>query len=217
MLARAFSFWMWRLTLAGCVLFLLSAEYSVVSRAGPGTLVIWPWLHLSIIYCYAPRLWSQICVTSRSCWFPDLISLSWCAGTRFLGIEGWLNTYEMVTAHFVNPNLSGVVAKCWFLGLVEWERDACVQSLSQPWDRCLTNINGCHAAWGGACLFPVCGWFEWSSSGVVGFYDHEPSWCCSHWLCSCVRLRSVDCWPNPCKWWNTWPLDDNRNIVGLWL
>ena len=31
---------------------------------------------------------------------------------------GWLHTFEMVTEHFVNPNLSVVVAKCWFLGLV---------------------------------------------------------------------------------------------------
>ena len=27
-------------------------------------------------------------------------------------------TYEMVTEHFANPNLSVVVAKCWFLGFV---------------------------------------------------------------------------------------------------
>ena len=28
-----------------------------------GTLVTWPWLRLSMIYCFALRLWSQICVT----------------------------------------------------------------------------------------------------------------------------------------------------------
>ena len=27
-------------------------------------------------------------------------------------------TYEMVTEHFANPNLSVVVAKCWFSGCV---------------------------------------------------------------------------------------------------
>ena len=32
--------------------------------------------------------------------------------------------------------------------------------------------------------------FEWPSSGVVGFYDHEPSWCCSLCLRS-VLLRSL--------------------------
>ena len=31
---------------------------------------------------------------------------------------GWLHTFEMVTEHFANPNLSVVVAKCWFLGFV---------------------------------------------------------------------------------------------------
>ena len=34
------------------------------------------------------------------------------------GPEGWLRTYEMVTEHFGNPNLSVVVAKCWFLWFV---------------------------------------------------------------------------------------------------
>ena len=31
---------------------------------------------------------------------------------------GWLHTFEMVTEHFANPNLSVFVAKCWFLGSV---------------------------------------------------------------------------------------------------
>ena len=26
--------------------------------------------------------------------------------------------------------------------------------------------------------FPVCGPFEYASSGAVGLYDHEPSWSC---------------------------------------
>ena len=29
-----------------------------------------------------------------------------------------LHTFEIVTEHFANPNLSVVVAKCWFLGCV---------------------------------------------------------------------------------------------------
>ena len=32
-------------------------------------------------------------------------------------------------------------------------------------------INGCHAGWWWVCIFPICGWFEWPSSGVVGFYN----------------------------------------------
>ena len=37
---------------------------------------------------------------------------------RCLGPMGWLHTFEMVTEHFANPNLSVVVAKCWFLWFV---------------------------------------------------------------------------------------------------
>ena len=81
MLAWCFGFWMWRLTLACRVLFLLFAENSVVMcGVCPGTFVTWPWLWLSMIYCCKVsylRHWSQICITSRSCWFPDLAALSW--------------------------------------------------------------------------------------------------------------------------------------------
>ena len=71
-----------------------------------------------------------------------------------------------------------------------------------------TSISGCPAGWGYPCLFPVCAWFEWPSSGVVGFNHHEPSWSCSLWLRNCLRLRSVSCRPNPCTWWNSWPPGD---------
>ena len=93
MLAWGFGFWMWRLTLASRVLFLLSAEYSaVMCGAWPGTLVTWPYLLLSMKYCCALRLSSQICVTCRRYWFPDSVTLSCCAGARCLGPEGWLDT-----------------------------------------------------------------------------------------------------------------------------
>ena len=39
-------------------------------------------------------------------------------GVRCLGTEGWLRTYEMVMEHFANPNMSVVVAKCFFWGFV---------------------------------------------------------------------------------------------------
>ena len=70
------------------------------------------------------RLWSQMRVKYRSCWFPDSVDLSCCADARCLGPEGWLHSYEMVTEHFANPNLSlsVVVAKCWFLGFVVCDR-----------------------------------------------------------------------------------------------
>ena len=81
-----------------------------------GTLSDLPWLRLSMIYCCALRFWSQICVTCRRCWFSVSVALSCCVGARCFGPVGWLYTFEMVTEHFANPNLSVVVAKCWFLG-----------------------------------------------------------------------------------------------------
>ena len=53
--------------------------------------------------------------------------------------------------------------------------------------------------------WPVCGWFEWPSPGVIGFYVHESSWCSSPWLRNSVGLRLVGSRPNPCTWCNTWP------------
>ena len=94
MLTWGFGFWMWRQTLARGVLWLLSAKYSVVMcGASPGTLVTWPWLRLSMIYCCVLRLWSQICVTCRSCWFPVLVALSCCVGARCIGPVGWRDGY----------------------------------------------------------------------------------------------------------------------------
>ena len=111
-----FRFWMWRLTVARSVLSLLSAEYyKVMCGAWPGTLVTWPWLRLSMIYCCAVRLWSQICVGCQSCWFPDLFALSCFGVAGCLRPEGWLHTYEVDKEHFADPNLSVVVAICWFL------------------------------------------------------------------------------------------------------
>ena len=104
MVAWGFGFWMWRQTLASGVLYLLSAEYSVVMCGNwPGTLVTWQWLRLSMIYCCALRLWSQICITYRRCWSPVSVALSCCVGARCLGTVGWLHTLEIVTEHFLQP------------------------------------------------------------------------------------------------------------------
>ena len=64
---------------------------------------------------YDILLCSQICVTCRRCWFLVSVALSCCVRARCLGPVGWLYTFEMVTEHFANQNLSVVVAKCWFL------------------------------------------------------------------------------------------------------
>ena len=80
------------------------------------------WLRLSMIYCCALRLWSQICFMCRSCWFPDSVTLSCCAWERCLGPEGWLHMYEVVTEYFTIPNLSVVAVKCWFSVFVVCDR-----------------------------------------------------------------------------------------------
>ena len=71
--------------------------------------------------------------------------------------------------------------------------------------------------WRCSCLFSVCGWFKWPSSGVVGFYDHEPSWGCSLWLRNCVWLWSVGCRNDPFVWWNTWSPDEWCSWPIVWV
>ena len=69
----------------------------------------------------------------RSYWFPDAeLLVPWYAellvpwfGRPVLLCRGKmprLHTWEMVTEHFANPNLSVVVAKYWFLGSVVLDR-----------------------------------------------------------------------------------------------
>ena len=48
-------------------------------------------------YCFALRLWSQICVTCRSFSVSVSVPLSCFVGSRCLGLVGWLHTYEMGT------------------------------------------------------------------------------------------------------------------------
>ena len=100
---------------------LLYFWWNLLFACWPGILVTWLWLRLTMIYCCALRLWSQICVTWRRCWFPGSIALSCCVGARCLGLVRWLHTFEMVTGHFANTNFS-VVTKCCFLGCVMWDR-----------------------------------------------------------------------------------------------
>ena len=81
------------------VLLRLAAEYSVeMCGVCPGTLVTWPWVRLSMIYCCALRPWSQICVTFQSCWFLYSVAMS-CAGASCLVPVGWRHMYEMDMEH----------------------------------------------------------------------------------------------------------------------
>ena len=94
MLAWGFGFWMWRLTQAHGVLFLVSAEYSAVMHwAWPGTIVTWPWLRLSMIYCCALRLWSLICITCRRYMVPGFgrpVLLCWGKMPRAKGMAAYV-------------------------------------------------------------------------------------------------------------------------------
>ena len=102
-------FRMLRLIRAHGVLLRLAAEYSAaMCRVGPGTLVTWPWLRLSMTYCCALRPWSQICVPCLSCWFLGSVALSCCAEASCLVPVGWRHVYEMDMEHFANQNLSVV-------------------------------------------------------------------------------------------------------------
>ena len=63
-------------------------------------------------------------LVSDMCHMLEVLVPSFCrpVGARCLGHMGRLHTFEMVTEHFANPNLSVVVAKCWFLGFVVLDR-----------------------------------------------------------------------------------------------
>ena len=92
---------MLRLIRAHGVLLRLAAEYSAtMCGVCAGTLVTWPWLRLSMIYCFSLRPWSQIYVTCQSCWFLGSVALSCRAGASCLVPAGWRPMYEMDKEHF---------------------------------------------------------------------------------------------------------------------
>ena len=143
-----------------------SADYSVVMcGACQGTLVIWPWRRLSMTYCWALRLWPLICVTCRSCWFPDFIALSCCAGVGCLGHDRWRHTNEMDMKHFEKQSLSVVVAKCSFFMVCGVRQNLYVLSLYHNPDL------------------------------DDRIFDHKSSWCCSLWLANCVCCDQLDVGP----------------------
>ena len=77
-------------------------------------------------------------IKCRSYLFPDLVSLSCCAGARSRGSEEWLHTYQMATEHFTNLNFRMVVANCWCLGSVVWDRSV----ISSVFTATLTYMTG---------------------------------------------------------------------------
>ena len=187
MFAWGAGFWMWRLTLARRVLLvLMSAEYSVVMcGAWPGTLVTWPWLRRSMMYCCALRFWSQICFRCQSYWFPDLVTLHCCVGTKCPEPKGWPHTYEMVTEHFAQLKFKcNCCEKYRFLGFVVWDRTFVFSLYRNPdldgrfFDCLLTSTAAVHAE-------DVCASFLF----VGDLNGHHQEWlgqCCSLWLRNCI-------------------------------
>ena len=171
---------MWRLTLARGILFLLSAEcFAIMCGAWPGTLVTWPRLRLSMIvlWDFGLRYVSRVGVTGSRIRSPCLVVPGQDAsGPNY----GWIG---MRWVRSISPTQIWVwlLQNAGFWGVWFETEPLNVQSLLQPWPKwpdflLFTSINGCCADRGYSFLFPVYGWFEWASSGVVGFYDHEPLW-----------------------------------------
>ena len=121
---------MWRQTLAHGVLYLLTAEYSVVSRyrvfcicrtrglAGNLSDLTVASSQYDILLCSETLVLDMRHVLELLVpVFGRLVQLL-CRGKipRARGMAVY--TYEMVTEHFVNQNLSVIVAKCCFLGCV---------------------------------------------------------------------------------------------------
>ena len=77
-----------------------------------GIVSVW---HTVVLWKIGLRYVSHVGVAGSRIW-------SCCAGAGCLRLEGWQQTYEMNMEHFTNPSSSVVVAKCWFLGFVVWER-----------------------------------------------------------------------------------------------
>ena len=93
----------------------------VMYRPWPWTLVTWPRCLLGMTYWFALRLWSQICVMC--------LSLRTGFGSPVLLYQSMMSRIRRMVAyvradmeHFANPSLSMVVAKCWFLWFMGWDR-----------------------------------------------------------------------------------------------
>ena len=76
----------WHLPVSAvCRILCSNMQYNVQALSGnPTDLTVASSLY-DIQYCCFPRLQSQWCVTCWCFWFPDLVSMSCCAGARCLG------------------------------------------------------------------------------------------------------------------------------------
>ena len=130
MVAWGFGFSTWRQTLIRGVLHLLSAEYSVVMcGAWPGTLVTWPLLRLSMIYCCALRVWSEICVPCRRCRFLVSVALSCFVGGKIPRARGMAANVRDGYRSFRQPKFECGCCEMLFFSLCGIRHNLCVYSL----------------------------------------------------------------------------------------
>ena len=90
--------------------------------------------------------------------------------------EGWWHTYKMDLEHFADPSLSVIVAKCWFLWIVVWDRTYVFSIYYNP------NLED----WIFDCsLFPVQADYMCASFLFVG----DLNGCHLEWFCSTATNR----------------------------
>ena len=141
-------------------------------RAWLWTLVAWRWRRLRTTYCCALRLLSQICITCRSCWFQVLVALSCCIGAGCLNARGMGAYVRNRYGAFSQPIFECGYSAMLLFRICGVRQNFYMFSLTATLTKgpdfwLFTNINGCRVDCGCACLFHVCGWSIWPSSGLV--------------------------------------------------
>ena len=190
------------------ILCILSTVCSSSGQSGRASVKCLQLQFCSKVYCCALRLWSQICVTCRSYWFPDLVDpVLLCRGKmpRARGKAAYVRDgyrafqkpkfvcgcCEMlvfrvcvvrqnlyVFSLYCNPNLDERIFDYLLTSM------AAVQAEDVPASFLFVgDLNGYHQEWLGSTTT--------NRYGVAAF-DFAS-------LC----LRSIGCRPNPCMWWNT--------------
>ena len=178
---------MWRQTLSRSVLFPTSADYSVVmcgSWSGNLSDLTVASSRYDILLC-SETLVSDMRHVSELL-VPGSVSLSSCVGAGCLWPDRGMASYVRDGyGAFRQPKFECGCCEMLVFRVCGLRQNLYVFSLYRNPDLndrifCLiTNSNVCCAGWGCACLFLVCGRFEWPSSGVVGIYNSKLSWCYS--------------------------------------